>query len=80
MQNGMVIDSITYTSIKGKPDPRKISKLLELYVEIFSDADPEFFKQRVSEHSKLYTILAFHGEQLIGFKIGYPYKETIFYS
>lgn len=80
MQNGMEIDSITYTSIQGKPESRIISKLLELYVEFFNDADTEFFKQRISEHSKLYTILAFHDEKLIGFKIGYPYSETTFYS
>ena len=48
--------------------------------EFFNDADTEFFKQRISEHSKLYTILAFHDEKLIGFKIGYPYSETTFYS
>ena len=80
MLNGMGIDSITYTTIEGSLEPTIISKLLELYSLIFSDADNYFFKQRVSEHPKLLTILAFHKEQLIGFKIGYPYNETTFYS
>jgi len=80
MQNGMGNDNNTYTTIEGSPDSTVISKLLELYVETFSDADAEFFKQRISDHSKLYTVLVFHDEQLIGFKIGYPYNETTFYS
>ena len=80
MQNGMESSNITYAIIEGSLEPIVISKLLDLYAEIFSDADPEFFKQRISEQPKLFTILAFHDEQLIAFKIGYPYNKTTFYS
>ncbi|PTM11272.1 MAG: GNAT family N-acetyltransferase [Bacteroidetes bacterium] len=80
MPNGMEYDNILYSLIEGFPDSTVVSKLVELYVEIFSDADTNFFKQRISEHPKLLTILAFHDEQLIGFKIGYPYNDSTFYS
>jgi predicted GNAT superfamily acetyltransferase len=73
-------DNILYTPIEGLPEPTVISKLLELYTIIFSDADTAFFKQRISDHIDLFTILAFDNDELIVFKIGYPYKGTTFYS
>jgi predicted GNAT superfamily acetyltransferase len=76
----MESDNITYRIIKGEPDSQNISKLIKLYTEIFIDADVEFFKQRISEQQDLFTILAFANDDLIGFKIGYPYNNTTFYS
>jgi hypothetical protein len=52
-------DNITYTSNEGTPEPIIISKLIALYSDIFSDTDTKFFKQRISEHPKLFAILAF---------------------
>ena len=53
MPNGMEYDNILYSLIEGFLDSTVVSKLVELYVEIFSDADTNFFKQRISEHPKL---------------------------
>jgi len=72
--------NVTYTSIKGKPEFLLVSKLVELYAQLFNDADIDFFKQRISEHPNVYTILAFDNDNLIGFKIGYPYNDSAFYS
>lgn len=80
MRNGMENDSISYTSIEGLPHTIVISKLLKLYAVIFSDADTLFFKQRISEHKDLYAVLVFNQDELIGFKIGYPYNDVTFYS
>ena len=80
MQNGMENANIIYRKIEGQPDPLDISKITKLYSEIFTDADIEFFKQRTSAHLDIYTILAFDNDNLISFKIGYPYNKTTFYS
>ena len=44
------------------------------------DADLDFFKQRIEKQPKLFSILAYNNDDLIGFKVGYPYDETTFYS
>ena len=80
MQNGMVKNSVSYKTIKGLPDENVYQDMVNLYSEIFEDADMIFFKQRIDEHSKMLSVLAYYGNDLIGFKIGYPYDENIFYS
>lgn len=76
----MVIDNINYLSIIGLPDDKVYQDMVNLYSELFEDADLEFFKQRILEHPKLFSVLAYHNDQLIGFKVGYPYNEKNFYS
>ncbi len=80
MQNGMANVSIDYINIEGMLSHLVLHDLMKLYSDIFEDADLLFFKNRIEEHSELYSVLAYHDEKLVGFKIGYPYNETIFYS
>jgi predicted GNAT superfamily acetyltransferase len=80
MPNGMEKDKVNYKSINGNPDDNVYHEMVNLYSDIFDDADEVFFKQRIKEHSKLVSILAYYGNGLIGLKIGYPYNEDTFYS
>ncbi len=80
MQNGMVKNSILYKTIEGIPDENIYQELTKFYSSLFEDADLKFFKQRVLEHPQLCTVLAYQNDNLIGFKIGYPYSEDTFYS
>lgn len=80
MQNGMVKNSILYKTIEGIPDENIYQELTKFYSSLFEDADLKFFKQRVLEHPQLCTVLAYQNDNLIGFKIGYPYSENTFYS
>jgi predicted GNAT superfamily acetyltransferase len=80
MLNGMVKNSISYKTIEGYLDTKIYQDIVNLYSEIFKDADLEFFKQRIIEHPKLCSVLAYENDNLIGFKIGYPYSEDTFYS
>jgi len=80
MPNGMENDNITYKTITGFPNKKIHSELTELYVEIFEDADSEFFKKRLENTLGVYVVLAYTNLELVGFKIGYPYNNTTFYS
>lgn len=80
MLNGMVNNSINYITISGLPDDNVYQDMINLYSETFNDADIVFFKQRIDDHPKLLSVLAYNDTILIGFKIGYPYNETTFYS
>ncbi len=80
MQNGMVKNSISYKTIEGIPEESTYLEMEKFYSEIFKDADLEFFKKRIIEHPQLCTVLAYKNDNLIGFKIGYPYREDTFYS
>ncbi|MCF6294937.1 MAG: GNAT family N-acetyltransferase [Flavobacteriaceae bacterium] len=76
----MVKNSILYKTIEGIPDTEIYQDIVNLYSEIFEDADLKFFKKRVEKHAKLFSVLAYHDNKLIGLKIGYPYREDTFYS
>lgn len=80
MQNGMANDSIEYINLVGIPDNKIYQEMAHLYSEIFEVADLSFFKNRFGEHPELYSTIAYHDKKMVGFKIGYPYNETIFYS
>lgn len=80
MANGMATNNITYTPIQGLPDEVLLNLMVIFYEIIFEDADVDFFTERIREHDKLFSILAFEDQTLVGFKIGYPYNETTFYS
>ena len=80
MPNGMVKNSIKYVTLSGLPDVKIYQDLVNLYDEIFKDADIPFFKKRIEEHVKLFSVLAYDDNILVGFKIGYSYSENTFYS
>jgi predicted GNAT superfamily acetyltransferase len=80
MPNGMENDNITYKTITGFPSKKIFAELTELYVEIFEDADLEFFGQRFNALTDLLTLLAYHNGYLVGFKVGYRYDALTFYS
>ncbi len=80
MLNGVVNDNFNYIAISGFPDDKVYKDMVNMYSEIFEDADLDFFKKRVEEHTKLLSVLAYLNNQLIGFKAGYPYNKEIFYS
>ena len=80
MPNGMAKNSINYITLVGSPNESIHQDMINLYAEIFEDADISFFKQRIVEHQKLLSVLAYSNNVLIGFKIGYPYNENTFYS
>jgi predicted GNAT superfamily acetyltransferase len=73
-------DKIIYSSIEGMPAEVELKNIMRLYTEIFKDADLDFFKDRCKSHPKLFSVLAFDEVSLVGFKMGYPYSETVFYS
>ena len=80
MPNGMENDKINYSVTLGNENHAKLQDILELYAKLFEDADLNFFKERYASHPKLISVLAYNNETLVGFKIGYPYNETTFYS
>ena len=80
MQNVMVKNNINYITVCGFLKDKIYREMVELYSELFNDSDLDFFKQRIEEHSKLLSVLAYSKNQLIGFKVGYPYDYKTFYS
>lgn len=80
MPNGMENDNIKYRVTLGNENQAKLQDILELYAKLFEDADLNFFKERYASNPKLISVLAYDNETLVGFKIGYPYNETTFYS
>ncbi len=80
MLNGMENDNITYKTIKGVPNAQLLSEIVLLYTAIFNDADVSFFYKRIQENPKLFSVLAYYNNKLVGFKIGYPKNKLVFYS
>lgn len=81
MRNGMEKSNITYQLITGIPDENTFQKLKDIYTSVFEDADATFFEHRFKTQTDFLSVLAFtEDNKLIGFKIGYRYNETIFYS
>ncbi len=80
MLSGMERGKITYTTFKGNFSNDILLELLEIYKSIFDDADVKFFKERFNMHPEIISNLAYDNQQLIGFKIGYPYNKDTFYS
>ena len=66
--------------IEGLPDKTDIQTILSLYTDIFQDADSEFFINRIQTKDDHLSILAFSNEKPVGFKIGYRYDLSTFYS
>lgn len=73
-------DKITFETISGIPSDVQMKSLLNVYQEIFEDADVAFFIDRLKNQPDVFSILAYKSDKLIGFKIGYPQTENVFYS
>lgn len=66
--------------IEGTPNLNELKILLALYQKTFKDARPEFFKQRLHEKKHVLSIIALKNNTPVGFKAGYHYNDTTFYS
>lgn len=71
--------TFTYRVVEGVPE-QKVHELLDLYSALFEDAKLDFFTNRIHLKKDLVTILCYHDNLLIGFKLGYRYNDTTFYS
>ncbi|WP_250433758.1 GNAT family N-acetyltransferase [Hanstruepera flava] len=73
-------NNITYTPLKGSLNDGLLNSVLDLYKDLFIDADCDFFKERIQTQTHVFSVLAFSNDELIGFKIGYPKNMETFYS
>lgn len=73
-------NKITYKTIEGHLSKEELEVLLHLYVEVFKDAKPSFFIERLQTKVAVLSIIAFENLLPVGFKIGYKYNKTTFYS
>ncbi len=78
--NGKEKNKIRYSSIEGIPEEEELQSLLRLYTQIFKDAQPEFFLNRLGSKEDLLSIIAYSNKQAVGFKIGYRYDQSTYYS
>lgn len=62
------------------PLEENLKVMTDLYSKIFKDADLEFFRERCESQPRLLSVLAYSDGFLVGFKMGYSYSETVFYS
>jgi predicted GNAT superfamily acetyltransferase len=76
----METNNIIYKSVSGYPENEIFKNLKILYQDIFEDADILFFEKRLKTQKDTYILLAYSNDILIGFKIGYPANNDIFYS
>lgn len=73
-------NKITYTTLKGTIKEDSLNSILDLYQELFIDANCNFFNERIQTQSQVFSVLAFINSELVGFKIGYPKNNETFYS
>lgn len=73
-------DQMRYSVIEGIPKQVILEELLHLYAAIFEDARPKFFIERIETKAQLLCLIAYDQNTPVGFKIGYQYNETTFYS
>jgi len=66
--------------IEGIPSAEDQQILTDLYTSIFEDAQTVFFIDRLISKKQVCSLIAFHNDSPVGFKIGYRYDETTFYS
>ena len=76
----METDKLTYHTIEGQPSKELLDEILEVYKSIFDDNKLDFFKSRIHKKEGVLIILCYNSDMLVGFKIGYRYNETTFYS
>ena len=80
MLNGMEKSNLTYHTLEATPDTLVFDQVLILYNLLFEDANSEFFSDRLRTKEDIILNLCYKDQVLIGFKIGYRYNETTFYS
>lgn len=80
MLNGMENDRFTFKIVEGAPSKDLLDNILVVYKSIFDDYKLDFFKNRIHQKEDLLTILCYLQNQIVGFKIGYRYNNTTFYS
>lgn len=80
MTSGMENDEFLYQLIEGVPEGGILTQLKSIYSEVFEDADLHFFEKRLIEQKDLCIVVANKEGKLVGFKIGYRYNDTTFYS
>lgn len=76
----MVKSEFTYRLLEELPPENLLQDILIVYKSIFEDYKLDFFKNRIREKEGVLIVLCYCKEQLVGFKIGYRYNETTFYS
>ena len=72
--------SYTYHTIQAELDSQIFDQVLLLYNLLFDDANSEFFAERLHYKEDVIINLCYKDKVLIGFKIGYRYNKTTFYS
>ncbi|CAL2061791.1 GNAT family N-acetyltransferase [Tenacibaculum sp. 190524A05c] len=72
--------NIKIKTIQGIPSNKVLNELLTLYASVFEDAIVDFFMERISTKEDVVSIIAYKNEVPVGFKIGYRYNESTFYS
>ncbi|WP_223032235.1 GNAT family N-acetyltransferase [Hanstruepera marina] len=73
-------NNIKYLTVEGLPEKDLLSEILNLYQDIFNDADSKFFVERIQHESNIFSVLAYSNNELVGFKIGYRKNKERFYS
>ncbi len=66
--------------VEGIPKDTILKELLHLYETIFDDAKLDFFIDRITSKTDVIIVLTYFENLPVGFKIGYRYNETTFYS
>ena len=80
MLNGMGKNKLIYQIIEGQPSKELLDEILQVYKSIFDDYKIDFFKSRIDKKEDVLIVLCYNSDMLVGFKIGYRYNETTFYS
>ena len=73
-------NDIDIKTIEGIPPEQDRQILTSLYTAIFEDAETVFFMDRLISKEHLCSLIAFQNNKPVGFKIGYRYNETTYYS
>jgi GNAT superfamily N-acetyltransferase len=72
--------NIVFDLIEGKPSTKQLDDIIQLYSTVFNDADIDFFLERINKKENVLSIIASVDKNPVGFKIGYRYNATTFYS
>ncbi|MAD97696.1 MAG: GNAT family N-acetyltransferase [Flavobacteriaceae bacterium] len=75
-----MVPDFTYRTIHAPFEKNFLKEVLALYKIIFEDADETFFLERIQSKKSIMANLCYGNGNLIGFKIGYQYNESTFYS
>jgi len=74
--------TIQYRLYEGLPPAPELTQLLALHQRVFSGQTSENLLQEFEEvrNRSLLTLLAFEGDEVVGYKMGYRRKDGHFYS